>query len=259
MNEIFCPSCGRPNAGQSRFCISCGGALPASPPTQLTSPINHAAPTAAATATPNASGSVERWWKRRSGRTRLGLVVGTVLVLLAAGSALGNAEPTAPVAQVEASDQPTATPEPTPTSTPEPTPRPTPEPTPISTGSGEWLSYAADRLEWIDGEFNPAIAEWETDTGDAFVSAMNAMPVWEAFLHEQSALVSVSPHACFAEFHANWVAMVDLLYEGYDQLTDAGIARDYSLLATAMTTLEQGNTLFESSNESITPTFDSCR
>ena len=74
---------------------------------------------------------------RRSGRTKLALIGGTVLMLLGAGSALGNPDQEPPTANVERTSEPTIVPErtvePTEISTPKPTAKPTPEPTPNPT------------------------------------------------------------------------------------------------------------------------------
>ena len=76
-----CPQCGAAVGSDASFCMKCGAPLAATG-------VARGAP-AASDGTP-AKGRVRRWWSDRSGRQKLGIVAGGILVLAVAGAVSGN-------------------------------------------------------------------------------------------------------------------------------------------------------------------------
>ena len=167
-----------------------------------------------------------------------------------ADAALGSTAATA-------TEAPTPEPTATPTQAPIPTLKPTPEEA-ASSGVTEWMAYTDDRLAWLEGEFTPAMEAWDTDGPDVFVNAMDAIEVWSAVLAEQTDLAFVDPHPCFEDFHNEWVAIIDLYYEGYDILTDGGIESDVAMIEEGIALIDQANARMDPHTESMADVLTAC-
>lgn len=194
------------------------------------------------------------------------LVLGLVLSVVSPEGRRGMEEG-ADEALSEETESPAAavveTPEPTEEATPEPTEEATPEPTEdplagMTEGSMQWLSYSADRYTWVTEEFTPAHENWDTSGDDVFMTAMNSLPIWTAVLSEKTALEFVNPHECFADWHANWVEVVNTYYEGYDVLTDGGIESDMAKIEEGLALIDEANQMMPASTEAMAEAQAAC-
>lgn len=233
----FCPRCGTPRTESFAFCGKCGFAFDSAPQLATTVP----APQAPAPQPPEWGAAIPRssWWSRQSRRTRLAIIVGSVVALLVIGSATGRRDETPPTA-VRATPTATERVAALPT-TSERVAAPTASP---NTGALGFLLFAAHV-----GESGQAIAaglnEVAADASSLDIDALtgSSIDLWIALGDEADWLDNNPPEACFASLHARYSEGIDMLYEALDLISDGAIFSDPDMLNQGATLMTEGSAI----------------